>query len=274
MFVIKLKLFYIIDIKVKMEVSIMRKKLLLLSLLTGLVFSFSMKTVRVEAIASENSPEVQVRSIIGSDERVRIFDTTESPYNSIAFIAADGAAGSGAVIGKNTVLTAAHVVKNIRNNPNKESIYVIPGRNGTNLPYGKFKIESVHIPQRYIENPSVDSDIAVITVGTLNGKSIGELVPILPYKLTNTVETGMDLITTGYPGDKTWGTMWSSNGTVQGQTNTRIYYNMDTAGGQSGSPVYNLNKEIVGVHTTGAGSKNFATKLNNEYYQFVSKNIS
>lgn len=75
---------------------------------------------------------MQVRSIIGTDERVRIFATREKPYNSIAFIAADGAAGSGAVIGKNTVLTAAHVVKNIRNNPNKDSIYVISGRNGSN----------------------------------------------------------------------------------------------------------------------------------------------
>lgn len=252
----------------------MKKTLLFLSLLTGLIFSVSMKTNGVEANSLKKSPGVQVRSIIGSDERVRIVDTKESPYKSIAFIAADGAAGSGAVIGKNTVLTAAHVVKNIRSNPNKDSIYVIPGRNGSNLPYGKFKIESVHIPQSYFENPSVDSDIAVITVSTLNGKSIGELVPILPYKLANTVEIGTDLSTTGYPGDKPWGTMWSSNGTVQGQTNTRIYYNMDTIGGQSGSPVYNLNKEIIGVHTTGAGNKNFGTKLNSEYYQFVSENIS
>lgn len=49
-------------------------------------------------------------------------------------------------------------------------------------------------------------------------------------------------------------------------------YNMDTAGGQSGSPVYDLNNEIIGIYTTGAGSKNIGTKLNDEYYQFVSEN--
>ncbi|MBF8807510.1 MAG: trypsin-like peptidase domain-containing protein [Enterococcus lacertideformus] len=233
-----------------------------------------METKNVEAAPMKNLSELQIRSIIGTDERIIVMNTKEAPYNSITFIAVDGAVGSGAVIGKNTVLTAAHVVKNIRNNPTKDSIYVVPGRDGSSVPYSKFKIKAVHIPQSYIEKPSVDTDIAVITVDTLDGKSIGDIVPILPYKLTNTVEVGTDLVTAGYPGDKPWGTMWTSKGNSLDQTKTRIYYNMDTAGGQSGSPIYNLNNEIIAVHTTGAGNKNFGTKLNDEYYQFVSENIS
>lgn len=103
-----------------------------------------------------NASSIQPRGIIGQDERTQVTDTTQAPYQSLAFIAADGAAGSGAVIDKNTVLTAAHVVKNIRMNPDKDSVYVIPGRNGSKLPYGKFKIKTVFIPQSYIDNPSVD----------------------------------------------------------------------------------------------------------------------
>ncbi|EGP5403929.1 hypothetical protein D3I35_11985 [Enterococcus faecium] len=118
----------------------------------------------------------------------------------MVFVAADGNAGSGAVIGKNTVLTAAHVVKKILENTNKDSIYVIPGRNGAKLPYGKFKIKSVHIPQSYIDHAGVDTDIAVITVDSLNSKSIGEVVPVLPLKLSNSIENGVSLTTTGFPG--------------------------------------------------------------------------
>ncbi|WP_235688044.1 trypsin-like serine peptidase [Latilactobacillus fragifolii] len=247
----------------------MKKLLFTLSVPFLLSASLMLSTTSVNASISDSNNS-QVRSIIGKDERVRITDTTLAPYNSTVFIAADGAAGSGAVIGKNTVLTAAHVVKNIRVNPDKDSIYVVPGRNGSKIPYGKFKIESVHIPQSYVEKPSVDSDIAVLTIKPLNNKGIGEVVPSLPLKLTNSATIGETLTTSGFPGDKQWGTMWAAKGSILRETKTRVYYDMDTMGGQSGSPVYNSNNEVIAVHTTGAGIYNFGTKINDEYYQFIS----
>lgn len=258
----------------KTKGEIQMKKLLLilnLPLLLSVTAVLNGKDVNASTSTSNN---FQIRSIIGEDSRVRVTDTTLAPYNSTVFIAADGASGSGAVIGKNTVLTAAHVVKNIRTNPNKDSIYVIPGRDGSKLPYGKFKIESVYIPQSYIDNPSADRDIAVLTIKPLDNKGIGEVVPALPIKLTNSVTIGTSLKTSGYPGDKQWGTMWTTQGSILKETNTRLYYDMDTFGGQSGSPVYNSNNEIIAVHTTGAGSSNFGTKINDEYYQFVSEHLS
>ena len=68
----------------------------------------------------------------------------------------------------------------------------------------------MHIPQSYIDHAGVDTDIAVITVDSLNSKSIGEVVPVLPLKLSNSIENGVSLTTTGFPGDKTWGTMWTA----------------------------------------------------------------
>lgn len=251
----------------------MKKILLALGLPFLLSTTLVFITKTVHASISEPS-NLQKRSIIGEDSRVRVADTTLAPYNSTVFIAADGASGSGAVIGKNTVLTAAHVVKNIRTNPNKDSIYVIPGRDGSKLPYGKFKIESVYIPQSYIDNPSVDRDIAVLTIKSLDNKGIGDVVPTLPLKLTNSVTIGQTLKTSGYPGDKAWGTMWTTQGSILKETKTRVYYDIDTIGGQSGSPVYNSANEIIAVHTTGAGSSNFGTKVNDEYYQFINDHLS
>ncbi|EOH55520.1 trypsin-like serine peptidase [Enterococcus faecium] len=252
----------------------MKKNRLLLIMLVGGLFSGLIGGGVADAVTGTSNLNIQPRSIIGTDERIQITDTKAEPYNSMVFVAADGNAGSGAVIGKNTVLTAAHVVRKILENTNKDSIYVIPGRNGSKLPYGKFKIKSVYIPQSYIDHASGDTDIAVITVDTLNNKSIGEVVPVLPIKLSNSVENGVSLATTGFPGDKTWGTMWTAQGKVTGQTNTRVYYDMDTKGGQSGSPVYNEKNEIIAVHTTGGSKNNFGTKINDEYYQFILDHLS
>ncbi|MGC3748857.1 trypsin-like serine protease [Enterococcus faecalis] len=250
------------------------KKIFLLAILSGVFFSFLLGEKKVEAVRLERTQNFQVRSIIGSDDRTKIADTTKAPYDSIVFLASDGKALSGAVIGKNTVLTAAHAVNNIRSNPESNRNYVIPGRNGSNFFNGKYKIKEVYIPQEYIEKPSVDSDIAVLKIEPLNGVSIGDKVPILPIKITNSIDKGTKLETSGYPQDKPWATMWSSKGTVVGDSTTRIYYDMDTIGGQSGSPVYNVNYEIVAVHTTGAGSKNFGTKLNSKWFNFVTEHIS
>lgn len=236
-------------------------------------FIYNEKNVTASTSNTDQQP-FKLRSIIGTDSRVKVVDTTSQPYNSTVFIAADGAAGSGVVVGKNTVLTAAHVVKNIKSNPSKDSVYVIPGRDGSKLPYGKFKIEAVAIPQSYIDNPSVDSDIAVLTIKPINKKGIGEIVPSLPIKLTNTTNIGDQVTTSGFPGDKQWGTMWTTQCSVIKETNTRLYYDMDTKGGQSGSPVYNSNNEVIAIHTTGAGNSNFGTKINDEYYQFISDHMS
>ncbi|WP_455334871.1 trypsin-like serine peptidase [Enterococcus villorum] len=257
-----------------MEDNRMKKKLIAVGLLIGTLFNVFMATQSMEASTTKNFLNLSVRSIIGTDDRTRVTDTTQAPYNSMTFIAADGVPGSVAVIGKNTVLTAAHVVKNIRENPNKSSIYVIPGRDGSNYSYGKFKIKSIHIPQSYINKPNANSDIAVLTIEPLNNKSIGEVVPILSYRLTNTVAEGTNLITTGFPGDKPWGTMWTAKGVSLNQTSARLFYTMDTAGGQSGSPVYNLDNEIIAVHTNGGYKKNFGIKINSEHYQFITENLS
>lgn len=249
----------------------MKKPLFYLGAVFGLFISVlaSSQTINVTASTYKPSP----RSVIGTDERTRVLDTKLVPYNSVVFIAADGASGSGAVVGPNTVLTAAHVVKNIRNNPAKDSIYVIPGRDGSKLPFGKFKIKAVYIPQSYLEKPSVDSDLALITIEPLNGKSISEVVPPLLFKIVDSVSVGTKVSTAGYPGDKPWATMWKTSGTTTGETSTRLYYDLDTYGGQSGSPVFDENNEVIAVHTTGAGTRNFGTKLSSEFWSFIYEHL-
>lgn len=46
-----------------------------------------------------------------------------------------------------------------------------------------------------------------------------------------------------------------------------------TKGGQSGSAILNGRNEVIGVHTTAAGSYNFGTKLNDTFYAFVKEHM-
>ncbi|PEH49511.1 serine protease [Enterococcus faecium] len=220
------------------------------------------------AVAEQNSS--QTRVIIGTDNRKQVMETTKSPYNSIAFIAADGSVGSGAVIGENTILTAAHVVNSIRDTPEKESVYVIPARGGSKTPYGKFKVSQIHIFPKYLENSFLSNDMALMIIEPLDGKSIGDVVPPLKFNLVNDLPENTILSTVGYPGDKPWATMWESLGKATFVDNNFIEHNMSTVGGQSGSPVFNTANEILGVHVGAPRTNvNTATKLNKEKYDFI-----
>ncbi|MEI5994493.1 Ig-like domain-containing protein [Candidatus Enterococcus mansonii] len=222
---------------------------------------------------SQQAWGIENRSIIGTDDRIQVTDTTLSPYQSTVFIAANGGLGSGSVIGKDTVLTAAHVVNKIKDNPTADTNYVIPGRNGATLPFGKFKIKEINIHQKYLSHTDSNHDIAVITLEQSNGKSIGDLVKQNRLSLTNEVTLGNAVSTMGYPGDKPWGTMWESKGQIIGQNENIIKYDFDTKGGQSGSPVFNEQNEIIAVHTSGSTVHNNGVKLNSEHLEFISKHI-
>ncbi|OJG78115.1 hypothetical protein RV14_GL001216 [Enterococcus ratti] len=255
------------------------KKLIVTGLLAAsLSVSSGVSLEIVEATTQENQVALQktskcVRSIIGADQRFRIFNTQATPYNSVVWIAG----ASGTVVGKNTVLTAAHVVRSFYDRPSE--ITIIPGRNGENEPYGRFTAQSVYIPQEYLKKANSNFDYAVVTVAPNNGESIGNKVPMLPVALTNSIAEGTLLSTMGYPADKPRGTMWKSYGKVVSEMDSRIRYTMDTVGGQSGSPIINGNNEVVGVHTNGSlpsnpNPTNAGVKINTSVYQAIQAHLS
>lgn len=246
---------------------------ILKNLKLGLIGIFLLGATLV-GLAPESVSAVESRSVIGNDDRVQITDTTAVPYQSTVFIGANGALGSGSVIGKNTVLTAAHVVSGIKDNPNTDSNYVIPGRNGATLPYGKFKIKEVHIFEKYLTTSSTSDDVAVLTLEPNDGKGIGDIVKQNPIILTDTVTIGDNVSSTGYPGDKPWGTQWEAKGKIIGkQTASLIDYDFDTFGGQSGSSVFNDKHQIIAVHSAGGGNRNVGVKLNSEKIDFILEHI-
>jgi len=75
----------------------------------------------------------------------------------------------------------------------------------------------------------------------------------------------------GYPGDKPTGTQWYHHNRIASVTPRKVFYDIDTAGGQSGAAVYRIdntgNRTAFGIHAYGGASTNSATRISTPAYQ-------
>lgn len=253
----------------------MKLKKMMTFLLCGM--TLSMITLTEHSYAETKVPEK--RAILGEDTRTKVMDTTKAPYSSIVYISkADGGFGSGTVIGKNKVLTAAHVVTSLKTSSDISRANVSPARNGYYYPYGSFKIESIDMHTGWTVQNNRDHDVAVVTLKpNSNGKNIGEVVPIILVTNVPNIPVVTKGKLPGYSQDK-YGELWEGRGSIISQTAERLYYDMDSVGGTSGSPVYNENNQLIAVHTSeyrmgNVAFKNGGSKITGSNYEFIAKHL-
>ena len=197
-----------------------------------------------------------------------------------------GGEGSGAYIGKNYFLTAAHVIYD--NNYPRQYLtggYLIPGKHGNWEPFGKYKIKAFYVPDKYIASPLRKYDIGIIEVdpepivdadGHPPREELDELRPFNIKVYTDDL-IGKKVQTQGYPIDKNVNSInqWTNLGTiVQKQKQGNIEYSMDNSAGQSGSPVYleDNNDEIIAVHSYGTRGNKYGTlgtPITQEIYDWI-----
>lgn len=216
-------------------------------------------------------PESVLEAIIGTDDRIRITATNVYPWRahcSLRITAADGSqwVGTGWFCGPHTVITAGHCVY-IKNSgvPGRDgwvrSITVIPGRNENVQPYGSVVSSNFRTVSGWAYAGNHEYDYGAIILNQNLGSTTGWF-GFGVYSDATLTSTTANI--SGYPADKDAGTQWYHARRITSVGTRKVYYDVDTFGGQSGSAVYRISsggRYAVGVHAYGGATSNSGTRI-------------
>jgi V8-like Glu-specific endopeptidase len=226
-------------------------------------------------------------TVIFTDDRVLVNAPEKFPWRMICSLEIQGSLGgtgigTGWFIGPKTIATAGHCVFHPSLGGWAEEIIIHPGRYDLNnrvFPYPKSHHFTKPIVSKRFEavngwlntlNP--DFDYAVIHLDEPVGEETGWFSVAVK---DDTALQGSLVNISGYPGDKDLGRrQYFASSKVGLVTPTRIFYEADTYGGQSGSPAWvqddiNSIPQVVGIHSYGVGGSftlNSATRITAEIF--------
>ncbi|HDJ2895446.1 TPA: exfoliative toxin D [Staphylococcus aureus] len=184
----------------------------------------------------------------------KVSNTMKSPYNSVGTVFIKGETiASGVLIGKNTIITNYHVSRMAKKDPTK--VIFTPGSTKTEdgvykTPYGQFVAEEIN------EHPyGQGTDLSIIKLKpNKDGKSAGDLIP--PAKIADSIDLqqGDKISLLGYPYNFSTNSLYRSEIEIF-NLNSGQYFGY-TESGNSGSGLFNLKGELVGIHVGKGGKYN------------------
>jgi len=221
--------------------------------------------------AAHRVPRSVLETVHGPDDRVKITTTGVYPWRahaSLLITARDGSMwiGTGWFIGPHTLMTAGHVVY-IKNSGVAgrdgfvRSIKVMPGRNGSTLPYGSVTTSNLRTVRGWVDDGDEDYDYGAIILSTNLGSQTGWFG--FGVYSDSTLKASVGNIS-GYPGDKPDGTQWYAARRIDSVGPRKVFYDIDTYGGQSGSCVYRIvggNRYAFAIHAYGGATTNSGTRI-------------
>lgn len=229
--------------------------------------------VGYSSVPANFGPERPItRSVIGADTRKQITNTEDAPYRAVVKLGGGTLSGcTGWMVSADTLVTAGHCVYNGAFYTSDFNAW--PARNGDSMPFGACQAKQIWTDQRWITGRDENYDWAVVKLNCTVGQQTGWF----GYKddaNSNLVNTKVTV--TGYPGDKPQSTMWSDSNQVSRVNTTKVWYPVDTIGGQSGAPVYTAERQAVAIHAygtgeTGASAANSGTRIKAELFNTITR---
>jgi V8-like Glu-specific endopeptidase len=251
----------------------------------------------------ESAADGTTKSILGTDGRTKVGNMFDSRYSSVGLVLAiydQGAAlGTGTLIGRNHVLTAAHLVYQWpdagRTPPKRPTmVFFIPAVSGdrhyidwgqldslplmgATRPFGIARAAETLVNPDYVRAESFGEDFAVLRLDRNVGDYAGWM-DVLPPQ-TDAALRGSTVTNIGYPSDLNEElrlNAYEQIGTIQQlDSNLLASANLDGASGQSGSPLFryrdNLRPGIVGVFVATGPQYNGGMRIDNDAFQKISQ---
>jgi len=234
-----------------------------------------------EFIMNSNVGEITIDSIIGSDDRTQVTSTTSSPYSALGNIVGpwdqdeDGVDDTtsyctGFMEGPDLMVTAGHCVFDNGLGGWLTSLTYYPARNGSTFPFSSAGILEISISTQWSTYSNENYDYALVVLD----RNVGGDTGWLGKGWSNGSLNGYDISVTGYPGDKTLGTMWTAEGEITSTLTYRLKHDVDTFSGQSGAPMYTTNGIVWGIHAKGTIPillifKNSGTRITEALYNMM-----
>ena len=226
-------------------------------------------------------------AVIGADQREHVEDTTLYPYSAIAMLKISSQVGehqcTGTFIGEDVLITAAHCLWD-SDFGYVDDVLVLPGKDGIGPfsssvhaayePFGREYASGFMVPQEYIDQNGSNSvwDFGLVAMADADlGSTVGWLR--LGNLQTSTLERpDLQPAIIGYPFDLGDGEeMWrGTKPALLSVDDFILNYDIDTAGGESGSAIISLNRSewfglyVVGIHTTGMPDYNFGSRIDDK----------
>ncbi len=175
-------------------------------------------------------------SIIGADNRFRVTPTTTYPYRANVLIERSTGAlhCTGWMVSKDTLLTAGHCVHTGGSSGTWYSgLRFKAGSDGGTAPYGTCLSRGTWALNGWVNSGSTNFDAAIVKLNCTVGNTVGWYGMWWQSASLN----GFFTRVSGYPGDKAK-QQWMSYDQVRATQTEKIYYQNDTIGGMSGSPVW------------------------------------
>jgi V8-like Glu-specific endopeptidase len=224
---------------------------------------------------------LETAGVIGADGRVRIRATESWPWRTDVALRQSYPSGntficSATVLDEFHILTAAHCVHDSGEGGWADRIEAYPGRDGSQTPFNVAYATKMTTYRKWTDDRDARFDIAVVALDRSIGRQTGWMGRMARAR-GNGVYTGT-LNTAGYPGDKPGTTMYFDADAGVSATRHNHFYRMDTAGGQSGSPVWAYfpgsgDRYVLTVHAyNGSGRSNpanWGTRLNGAKFRHV-----
>ena len=213
-------------------------------------------------------------SVIGTDDRVWVSDTSVFPWAAIAqltIVHATGAArATGVMIGPQHMLTAGHAVLDnaYGGDGAAVSIRAAFGLGGDTALGVTAEMAAARALPGWVSGRETGADLALVTldrsIGTVTGWFETFTIAMEDFF------AGVNVNIAGYPADLFGGeALVLSTGPVAQSSGDRLLYGgtLDTAGGMSGAPIWQYfsatgQRQLVGIHTTGVSDPSAPGALN------------